>query len=247
MSNVIYKLDKYSKIPLYYQLNEQILDNIKSGMLKPGDYLPSEEEMCNNLGLSRGTVRQAINNLAEKGYVFRERGKGTQIKPPTLNHDLVGDFSFAKGIRKLGMIPTTKVLEASIGVGKKGITDRLNLNSKAKVFKLSRVRLADNEPWIYEDAYLSADKFPGIEKFDYESNLIIDVLDTEYRTILTNINAYVEPIILDKKFAEILDVKEGISGLVMDRVLFAEESKPIVYSHACIRGDRCRYYFKIAR
>lgn len=96
-------LDRKSVVPLYYQLKEQLYDKIKSGELPSGSLLPSETELCDTYGLSRGTVRQAINMLAEKGYVTRERGKGTCVRRPTLNHDLLGDYSFGLGIRKLGL------------------------------------------------------------------------------------------------------------------------------------------------
>lgn len=247
ISRIIYKIDKHSKVPLYHQLNINILESIKAGILKPGDFLPSEEEICQMTGLSRGTVRQAINNLVEKGRVIRERGKGTQIKPPTLNHDLIGDFSFAKGIKKIGINPITKVLDKKIVVGKKGVTDRLNVKKKSKVLKLSRLRYADKEPWIYEVTYLAVEKYPGIEEHNFEEQSLVDILAKKYNTVLSQINAFVEPTIIDEKFANLLEVGKGIPALVIDRVLFNEEGKPAVYSHAYIRGDRCRYYFNVSR
>ena len=171
-----YHIDKYSKVPLYHQLIENILESIRLGKLKPGDFLPPEEEICQLTGTSRGTVRQAINSLVDKGHVIRERGKGTQIKPPTLNHDLVGDFSFANGIKKIGLVPSTKVLSTEVIPGRNGVTGRLALAKKEMVFKMKRIRCADNEPWLYETTYISEEKFPGIHEFDFEANLLIDIL-----------------------------------------------------------------------
>lgn len=242
-----YKLDKYSKVPLYHQLNEMILENIKNGNLKPGDYLPPEEEFCNKLELSRGTVRQAINNLVEKGYVKRERGKGTLIQSPTLNHDLIGDYSFGKGIEKLGLKLSSKILFIGIMNGKKSVIDRLKLEKKEKVIRVSRIRCANEEPWIYEESYLPAKQFPELEKMDLEKDLLIDILAKKYHTFLSRIDAFVEPTLVDEKHSQLLNIKIGSPALVMDRVLFDEEGRPAIYSHAFVRGDRCRYYFNVTR
>lgn len=242
-----YKLDRYSIVPLYYQLNEKILENIKKGELKPGDFLPAEEELCQKLDLSRGTVRQAINSLVEKGYVTRQRGKGTVIKSPTLNHDLIGDYSFGRGIQRLGLELSSKLIEVVVVNGKKGITNRLDLPNKAKVIKIARIRLANNEPWIIEESYLPANNFPGFENYDFEKNLISDVLLMKYHTSFSRIDAFVEPTIIDESHSMLLETKMGTPAMVMDRVLFDEKNIPTVYSHAYIRGDRCRYYFNITR
>ena len=154
-------LDRQSMVPLYYQLKEQLLQQIQSGALQSGDLLPSETEMCQTYGLSRGTVRQAINMLAEKGYVIKERGKGTCVRRPSLNHDLLGDYSFGMGILKQGLTLKTQTLQKEIIPGKKSISDRLEIDRKAEVLHLIRIRWANEEPWIYEETYLEAAAFPG--------------------------------------------------------------------------------------
>lgn len=81
MSFTKVRLNEDSKTPLYHQMSEQIYSDIESRRLKPGDPLPSERELCETYGVSRGTVRQAIQALANLGYITRKQGKGTIIKP----------------------------------------------------------------------------------------------------------------------------------------------------------------------
>lgn len=241
------KLDRNSMVPLYYQLKEQIYEKIRSGELKSGDLLPSESELCEAYHLSRGTVRQAITILAEKGYLVRERGKGTCVKHPSLNHDLLGDYSFGVGIKRQGLTLKNQPLLVEVIPGRRSITDRLEIPKKSEVIHLIRIRWADDEPWIYEENYLDAKAYLGLEKYDFEKSLLVDILVQDYHVNLTQVSAFVEPTIINEKYAELLQIKEGLAALVMDRVIYQEGNKPAFYSHAVIRGDRCRYYFKVTR
>jgi len=247
MSPIKIKLSENSKLPLYYQLTEQIYDMILEGTLKPGDVLPSEREICEKYNVSRGTVRQAINILVNKGYVNRKQGKGTVIKHPTLDHDLIGDYSFGKGMIRQGLRISSKVLSSGVIIGKKRMTNRLSLNSKAKLIKISRIRCANDEPWIIEDSYLPEGRFSGLDTYDFTSRLIVDVLADFYNTRLTRIEAFIEPTLAQDNHSKLLDIEAGSPALVLDRVLYDEKSIPVVYSQAFVRGDRCRYYFKINR
>ena len=240
-------LDRQSMVPLYYQLKEQILKQIQSGVLKSGDLLPSETEMCQTYGVSRGTVRQAVNMLAEKGYVVKERGKGSCIRRPSLNHDLLGDYSFEMGILKQGLTLKTQTLLKEIIPGKKSISDRLEIDKKAEVLHLIRIRWANEEPWIYEGTYLEAAAFPGLEGRDFDKELLTKILVQDYNIQLDRVFAFVEPTMITEKYARLLQLQQDLPALVMDRVIYQQNNKPAFYSHALIRGDRCRYYFNVTR
>ena len=240
-------LDRQSMVPLYYQLKEQLLQQIQSGALQSGDLLPSETEMCQTYGLSRGTVRQAINMLAEKGYVIKERGKGTCVRRPSLNHDLLGDYSFGMGILKQGLTLKTQTLHKEIIPGTKSISDRLEIDRKAEVLHLIRIRWANEEPWIYEETYLEAAAFPGLAEHDFDKELLTKILVQDYHVHLARVFAFVEPTMITEKYAKLLQLKKDLPALVMDRVIYQQNNKPAFYSHALIRGDRCRYYFNVTR
>lgn len=247
MDLVKIELNELNKIPFYYQITEYLHDQIKKGDFNPGDSLPPERELCEQFGVSRGTIRQAINILAIKGFVRRKQGKGTVITHPTLEHDLIGDYSFGKGMIKQGLKCTSKVLAISVIEGKKAITTRLKLPGKARLIKISRIRYANDEPWIIEDSYLPEKQFPGLYNLDFTSHLLVENLVYSYNTLLSRVEAFVEPTIAEEDYAELLGLKIGSPALVLDRVLFNDKNEPVVYSHAFIRGDRCRYYFKVSR
>lgn len=247
MSLANFKLDEDSRVPLYYQISEQIFDRIQQGDLHPGDPLPSERELCEMYGVSRGTIRQAILALSEKGYIRRKQGKGTVIKHPTLHHDLIGDYSFGAGIMRQGMRISSIVLYLGVVIGKRSITNRLNLESKSDLIRLHRIRCANDEPWIIEDSFLPAGIFPNLERHDFSNALLIDTLAKDYHTRLKRIEAFIEPTVAAEEHARLLGVQVGSPALVLDRVLFDMENRPVVYSQSFVRGDRCRYCFKTSR
>lgn len=238
------ELNEESKTPLYHQMSEQICSAIESGRLKPGDPLPSERELCEKYGVSRGTVRQAIQSLANLGYIVKKQGKGTVIKHPTLNHDLIGDYSFGAGMLKQGIKIKSIVIFSDVVVGRKSINSRLKLGNKSNLVKILRIRCANEEPWIIEHSYLSAEAFPGLQTLDLASGLLVDYLATNYGTRIARVEAFIEPTVADENHAALLGVKVGSPALVLDRILYDGNGIPVVYSQAFVRGDRCRYYFK---
>ena len=74
------KINKFSPIPLYLQLKDSIIENIKNGIYQPGDKIPTEEEICNTCGISRSVIKQALSELVSEGYLMRYKSKGTYVK-----------------------------------------------------------------------------------------------------------------------------------------------------------------------
>ena len=89
MPHVMQEINPNASSPLYQQLKKAIMIEIKSGKLKPGDEFPSEKEIMADTGLSRVTVRQALNAIAAEGYLDRKRGKGTFVTRPKLEANFI--------------------------------------------------------------------------------------------------------------------------------------------------------------
>ena len=92
-------IDKKSPLPLYYQVEEHIKQTIQSEELQPGDALPSERELSENFQISRMTVRQAITNLVNQGFLFREKGRGTFVSNQKFEQNLQGLTSFTEDMK----------------------------------------------------------------------------------------------------------------------------------------------------
>jgi GntR family transcriptional regulator len=140
-----FTLDRTSPVPLYYQLAQQLESAIQNGVLSPGSLLGNEVELAGRLGLSRPTVRQAIQSLVEKGLLVRRRGVGTQVvhsrvKRPLELSSLYDDLAAA------GQRPTTRVLANEILPAPAGVAAALGIAEGDQVHHLERLRLARGEP-----------------------------------------------------------------------------------------------------
>lgn len=175
-------IDKNSPVPLYYQLYNILLNDIRSGALKPGDMLPTEVSLMEKYDLSRSTVRQAIIDLVHKGYVVREKAKGTFVKDisATLSYkDKVkgfGQFSRLDGRKEL----TSKVLEQKVAAVPSYICEYLKLKPGEQVFYLKRVRSVEGAPVVYAEDWVRYEKCRDIEHVDFSKNSLLDVLEDKF-------------------------------------------------------------------
>lgn len=139
------RVDRNSPVPLYFQVAQQIEASIRDGTLAPGTRLETEVSLADRCGLSRPTVRQAIQHLVDKGLLVRRRGVGTQvvqaqvkrtIKLTSLYDDLVAS----------GRLPGTRVLELTVVPATAEVAGRLGVAPGADVVRARRLRLTDGEP-----------------------------------------------------------------------------------------------------
>ncbi|GGE15840.1 hypothetical protein GCM10011571_16830 [Marinithermofilum abyssi] len=139
-------IDKSSPVPIYYQLEEHIKSQIEKGELKPGDCLPSEREYSEKYGISRMTVRQAINNLVSDGYLIRQKGKGTFVSERKFEQKLSELTSFTEDMKARGLKPDSKLLQFEIIPSDDAIATQLSIKRHDPVYQIRRIRLADGVP-----------------------------------------------------------------------------------------------------
>ena len=131
---------------LYHQLVDLLKNQMESNMI-PHDKLPSERELTAQYGVSRTTVRLALKELENTGYIYRRHGKGTFVSDIKKNvADLAGTYSFTEQMKSLGRTAETRILAFEKIEADKFIAKQLNLSLGEVVFKLSRLRIADREP-----------------------------------------------------------------------------------------------------
>ena len=106
-------IDFTSKVPLYFQLKEQIRQRILDGEYKEGDLIPSEREFSDRYELSSTTIRRALNDLVQENFLERKAGKGTFVRRRKVTRDLRKVLGFTKNMTEMGLTPTTNVLSKS--------------------------------------------------------------------------------------------------------------------------------------
>lgn len=146
-------VDRSSPVPLYFQVAEQLAAAIGRGELAPGDRLDSELQLADRLGLSRPTVRQAIQHLVDKGLIVRRRGVGTQVTRGAVRRS-VELTSLYDDLLRAGQQPTTSVLGLTTVPAPAEVADALGLPAGTKVRHLRRLRFADGEPLAVMENWL---------------------------------------------------------------------------------------------
>ncbi|MDR1795456.1 MAG: GntR family transcriptional regulator [Erysipelotrichaceae bacterium] len=148
------------------QLSIDILNDISSGVYKPGDKLPSESEMMQTYKVSRVTIRNAIARLVNDGFLLKHQGKGTFVAMPQYHREFNGDGSFTQAIAAQGKTPSTQIISIEKMEADQAIAKHLGVSVQTTVIRLMRLRLIDGVP-----AILELDYFRDDFGFLFENNL----------------------------------------------------------------------------
>ena len=211
-------LERNSPVPLYYQVAQAIEHAINTGALAPGDRLENELSLTSRLGLSRPTARQAIQELVKKGSLVRKRGVGTQVVRSQFRRTEALS-SLNEDIIKAGKIPTTRLLEYSVGPLDQDIRDAIDVAAVAEseFIKIRRLRLADDVPLAILTNYLPT-RFEITEE-DMQSKSLYACL----RSLGVNLKIAHQQIsarLMTDDEAELLDAATPAACLTVDRIAY---------------------------
>lgn len=233
---------KQNGIPLYHQLKEIFTEKFANGEWKTGDILPNEMQLCQQYEVSRGPVRQALDQMVREGLLRRKQGKGTIVLPPKIESSLGAFFSFTTLIRQRGMQPSVRLLAFDTVPAQGSIAQSLNLSPGADCFKIRRLRLANEEPLILETVYLPQSLGRSLTADEIMSGPLYEILTLHYGVVLQRAKQFFEPAIADDYEAQTLGIHKGASVLLIQNITYSVGDQPIVFSKAIMRGDKVRYY-----
>lgn len=228
------------KIPLYCQLAEVIINEIETKGLEENDRLPAEREYCEKYKLSRATVRQAIDYLEKKGYIYKIQGSGTFVSSRRLKQKLLKFYSFTEEMKKQGKIPESKILSFKTIEADDKISKELNLSKKEKVFELVRIRLADGEKVMYEKTYLPYKKFLNLSKKDLLTSPLYDILQSRYRLTFTKAIERFSVGVSDTHVSDMLSISYGTPIINLQRWTYTG-IEIIEYTISSVRGDKFEF------
>ena len=174
-------LNKESSIPLHAQLANLLREQLVRRELVPNDRLPSERDLCQQYGISRITVRQALSDLAQEGLVYASVGKGTYVAEPAFQEDLQPLSSFTQDLERRGMGATSRVLEAGIIQADSHLAGIFFVPCGAEIVRLHRLRMASDLPIAIQLTHLPHHLCPGLLQFDFSTRSLYEVLRNEYQ------------------------------------------------------------------
>lgn len=237
---VIYEVNKKSRIPLYFQLMEDLIKKIDAKEYKEHEKLPSERELCDMYQMSRITVRQALQELERENYIYKLHGKGTFVASKPYNQNLVKLYSFTEEMKKIGKQPTTTVLWFKQMVADERLASKMNLAPHAEVFQVIRLRSADKEPLMYETSYLPKRVFPHLTRESVEQKPMYHVFYDDYQIAVTKAIEQFSATSVRQSEAEYLSVTTNQPAMLIKRYAYHKEDI-IEYTISVARGDKFDY------
>ncbi len=155
-------MEKTKKIPQYRQIENDLTDKITLGYYKKDDMIPTEMELSASYGVSRVTIRKALDNMVNKGYLYRISGVGTFIKQLSVASKVTSLRGFTDEITDLGMVPRSEVDMFTLKPAPRHIANLLNISEGDMIFHMKRKRFANDEIFVIETTWMSADLYPDM-------------------------------------------------------------------------------------
>ena len=152
--------------PIYIKIEKYLRELIDSEKIKPGELLPSENQLSEEFNVTRMTVRSAFNNLVKQGYIIRKRGIGSIVLGNKVSDNMGAMESFTKEMLRKGYEVTTKLISLLVIEADDTIKERLNIEKGENVWEIKRVRYANGEPVSYMITYMPVKMFPNLKKDD---------------------------------------------------------------------------------
>lgn len=229
------------KQPLYDQLVDILTEKIEHEY-RPGDLLPSERELSKYYGLSRTTVRLALQELERLGLVVRQHGRGTFVADRSVQAtNLSQTYSFTDQMREMGREPETTILEFSEIEADKNLAEHLNAHIGDKMFKLKRLRSADGMPMMVERTYLPVRKFMSLKRPMLEADALYHVIEDVFHERIRVAEEEFFASIARPADAHLLDIGEGAPVLDLVRTTYNIGNEVIEYTLSVARADQFKY------
>jgi GntR family transcriptional regulator len=232
-------------VPLYVQVREQLREQIAA--VAPGDIIATEPALCAAFGVSRITIRKAIDDLVGENLLIRRQGRGTYKAAPKLIHELNSITSWTEQLKALGYTPRTSERSVEEIPVPKQIAKLLQLDATEHVVVLRRLRLADNEPITHMVNYMPARLVPGFAAAIESSESLYQVLADRYGLVATHaVDTVTTRAATDMESAR-LRIEAWAPVLSVMRVSFLGDGTPFEVTVAISRGDRFEYRVKLFR
>lgn len=213
--------------------------------MAPGTPIPSERELATRYGVSRMTLRTALDELVRDGLLVRRHGAGTYVARPKVAKR-IQLTSFTDDMRARGLTATTRVLSLARKPAGARIGARLNVSPSESVLTVGRLRLADDEPMAIEWLSVPDRLLPGITRRDFEGSFY-RVLEDRFGIVIDGGSQTLEPTVTDEEESALLGVPLHSPALFVERVTWTTGSVPVEYTRTMYRGDRYRFNVDLAR
>jgi GntR family transcriptional regulator len=219
------------------ETRELVLDIVEQ--LEVGDAIPSERQLSVDLGVSRLTLRAALDDLAREGYLVRRRGAGTFVSEPKIAQELTMT-SFTDDMQRRGMRPASRTLELRVTPAGARLGRLLHVSPSEAVVVASRLRLADGESMAIETVHVREKHVPGLTARDLEEHSFYELLRDRYGIVIVGGEQTIEPTVTDEEESGALGVPLHSPAFRFERVTHSQTGEIVEFVESIYRGDRYR-------
>ncbi len=224
------------------ETRERVLELIEA--LEAGDAIPAERQLGIDLGVSRLTVRAALDELVREGYLIRRRGAGTFVAEPKVAKG-IDITSFSDDMRARGLTPASRTIELRTIPAGARLGRILHVSPSEPVVAVKRLRLADGDPMAIELLHVRSSLVPRLTGEDLETNSFYDLLMSRYDVSIVGGTQTVEPTVTNEEESEALGVPLHSPALLFERVTRTAAGDVVEYTSSTYRGDRYRLVTEI--
>jgi len=228
-------------LPAYLRIEDELAERIEAGALAPGARIPTERDLAAGLGVSRMTVRAALERLARRGLVVRRQGSGTVVADPKLRQDASHLRGFFEATVGQGVLPVSRVIERTERPATRHLAQVLALRAGDPVYEIVRVRSARGVPVVLETSFFPARVVPGLLGGDLERESIYRLMARDHGARPVRAVQSLEPIAASPAEAALLDVEPGSPLMLVERTSWDDGNRPVEHARDLYRGDRTRF------
>jgi GntR family transcriptional regulator len=226
------------------QTRDNVVDLIER--LGIGEAIPSERQLSVDLGVSRLTVRAAIDELVREGYLTKRRGSGTFVREPKIAQELTMT-SFSEDMRRRGMRPASRTLSLTITLAGAYLGRSLHVSPSERIVVVQRLRLADGESMAIETLHVRESLVPDLTGADLERHSFYDLLAERYGITIVGGVQTIEPTVTNEEESEALGVPLHAPAFLFERTTRSETGEIVEFVRSLYRGDRYRLVTELNR
>jgi GntR family transcriptional regulator len=217
------------------QIRQSVVQLISE--LGVGEAIPSERRLSTDLGVSRLTLRAALDELVREGYLVRRHGSGTFVGQPKIAQQLTLT-SFSEDMRRRGMVPDSRTIDLENVHAGAQVGRALNVSPDARVFQIRRLRLADGEPMALETLHVPVSVVPGLTPSQLEHGSWYELLETRYGVTIAAGLQTIEPTVTSDDESRLLQVPLHSPAFLFERTSRTAAGQTVEFVRSLYRGDR---------
>lgn len=236
---------KASHLPYYEQLRADMLSKITTQEWSPGQRIPPEMELCKIYGVSRITVRKAVEDMVQLGHLTRYRGKGTFVRIQQIENNLSKFYSFSEQLKSKGMHEEAEVLDFNVVQADIELATKLMLRGADKdVFQITRLRCVDKIPYAVETSFVPCNLCPKLTG----SLVSVEGLYNAMRALEVNPIRAIETfkaVAIKATEARLLKEYSRTPAMRIERLTYSNFAQPVEYCHSTVRGEFFTYTIEL--